>query len=245
MRTAGAVSKGGRGLEFRLGIGATRATRDLDGVRVETVEETLARIAAAARDGWEGFTGTVRDRGPVNAPVPSAYQPHKLEIRLEYQGRSFDTVEVELSPEESGVLETVDLIESSDGVEMFTAVGLSVPDPVPTLSLAAQFAQKLHACTQPDTDDWKNPRAHDLVDLQLIWTEMSEDDHVSAARWSERVFRTRKGHVWPPEITARDGWRERYSSEAAAIGDRVLPTLEQAIHWARSRVGELRSLLQP
>jgi len=45
---------------------------------------------------------------------------------------------------------------SADGAGIFEAVDLPAPGPVAVLTLPMQAAQRLHACTVADTDDWIN-----------------------------------------------------------------------------------------
>lgn len=239
MRAAGTVAKGGRGLEFRLGLADTRVTSDFDGVRTRSVELTIDALQKAGREGWAGFTATTVDAGPISGPdLPDAYRPHRLNVKLQYKGRSFLTVDVELSAEEAGSLERVDLVESRDGTPMFEAVGLPAPDSVKTLLQPVQFAQKLHAVTQPDTDRWRNDRVRDLVDMQLLWANMGDDDRATTPQWCRRVFSTRREHGWPPDVTLREEWVERYEVEASGIGRPVAPTLKDALGWLAGLLDE-------
>lgn len=96
------VVKGGTNLEVRLGIEATRASSDLDIVRGSTVEGFRTSLEPALTAGWNGFGGRVVDRGPIGAPVPDAYRPHRLEVKLEYQGKPVSTVTLEIAVEEAG-----------------------------------------------------------------------------------------------------------------------------------------------
>jgi hypothetical protein len=71
-----------------------------------------------------------------------------------------------------------------------------------------------------------NPRAHDLVDLQILSEELGPDLS-PVRRHAIRLFAFRHGHPWPPQITERAGWRDLY--ETAARDLPVEPTLAGAV----------------
>ncbi|WP_165492133.1 nucleotidyl transferase AbiEii/AbiGii toxin family protein [Egibacter rhizosphaerae] len=231
------VVKGGSNLEARLGIAATRASSDLDIVRVQSIERLRDSMAEALEAGWHGFSGRIVDRGPIGAPVPDAYQPHRLEVKLEYRGqRGAGTITLEVAVEEIDALEHVDAVTSEDGQAIFDAVGLPLPGPLPALAQHQQIAQKLHACTAPDEGGWVNDRAHDLVDLQLA--HRSYDGTLAEIRATcERLFAARRRHPWPPKVTVRDGWSQRYAEESAGLD--VCADVEDAVAWANDLVARI------
>lgn len=232
LRGSETVVKGGRNLEIRYGLAATRASTDVDVVRVQALEELLDHLEGVLDDGWAGFTGRVVDKGEIRAPVPVHYRPHRLDVKLAFEGRSFGTVQIEAAVEEAGGVQTTDTVESADGPAIFAAVGLPDPGPVTVLTLPMQVAQKLHACTAPDTDDWINDRAHDLVDLQLIDLDLDASQLPEVRAACERLFRARSGHDWPPAVTARDDWSGRYDEERVDVRADVRGTLDEAVDWA-------------
>lgn len=131
LRGCGAIVKGGRNLEIRYGLAATRASSDLDTVRSQSFSDFLVHLENALDEGWAGFSGRVRARGRIAAPVPHGYQPHRLDMVLTYRGRpGVGTVTLEVAVEEAGGLEDVDLVESQEATALFAAVGLPTPDPV-------------------------------------------------------------------------------------------------------------------
>lgn len=203
-----------------------------------TVDEFRDEFAAALRAGWAGFAGVLVDEGEIAVPAPDGYRPHRLRAKLEYRGGPFGTVTVEVAPEEVGGLTRVEEIPARDAADWFAELGLPTPQPVPTLPLAHQIAQKLHACTTPDDRAWVNERAHDLVDLQLalrVYTgSLAEIRDVAV-----RLFTARGLHAWPPLVTARQGWKARYAAEA--VGLDVLPTLEDAVIWANQLLAEINA----
>lgn len=231
----GAV-KGGSNFEVRLGLRATRASSDLDLVRTRTLGEFHDTLASALASGWEGFGGRVIDRGDIAVPVPDAYRPHRFEAKLEYQGQPFQTVTLEVAIEEADGLAAAEPVESDDGASIFDAVGLPRPHPVPTLPLDQQIAQKLHACTTPDEDDWINDRAHDLVDLQLA-EQLHQGPLTDIRTACERLFASRRRHPWPPAVSIRNGWVEQYAAEAEGLD--VLPDVQVAIAWADNYIDQI------
>lgn len=202
--TGCAAIKGASNIEIRLGTRSTRVSSDLDTVRQVAIDKFRDEFAAALREGWAGFTGVLVDDDEIATPAPDGYRPHRYRAKLDYQGGPFGTVTVEVGAEEIGGLSRAEAITAHDAADWFDELGLPAPLPVPTLPLAHQIAQKLHACTTTDTDTWVNDRAHDLVDLQLAArvyrASMTELREVAA-----RLFAARKAHTWPPQVTARTG----------------------------------------
>lgn len=235
-RTGVGVVKGATNLEVRVGTARTRVSSDLDTIRRGSLEEFRDRLAEASRTGWNGFTGVVADRGPIDTPAPVAYRPHRLRVRLLYQGGDFTSLTIEVSPEEIGALAEAEAITSQEVIGWCEALGLPTPASIPALPLAHQVAQKLHACTAPDTGDWTNDRVHDLVDLQIALDDYIGDYRdIKAA--AVRLFSYRNGHPWPPSVTARGGWADRYSLEAADLD--VIPNLDAAIAWTNELVARI------
>lgn len=150
-QTGVGVVKGASNLEVRVGTARTRVSSDLDTARRVSLEEFRDLLAEALRAGWEGFTGVVADRGPIDTPAPAAYQPYRLRVKLSYRGGSFTSLVMEVSPEEVGALDETEAITSQEAAGWCEALGLPAPAAVPTLPLAHQIAQKLHACTAPDS----------------------------------------------------------------------------------------------
>lgn len=237
----GPVIKGGRNLEIRYGLEATRASSDLDIVHTRSLSDFIDDLEDALNRSWAGFSGRVRDRGRIAVPVPNAYQPHRLDVILTYQGQSgVGTVALEVALEESGAFAEHDLVESRDASALFVALGLPVPAAVAVLPLHMQIAQKLHACTLPDEDGWVNDRAHDLVDLQLLRRDLNNRDLARTHAACVRLFATRKRHAWPPTVTSRAGWEPRYAA-ARELVTGVHDTVEDAVTWANLLIAEIRS----
>lgn len=230
------VVKGGTAMKIRVGEAGSRYTPDFDVSRSGnvTVGEYIEELRDRLERGWSGFTGTVRVLEPRQVEdVPSDYVTQPLEIRLSYQGRHWLAVEFELGHDEVGSTENRDLRIADDIVEIFAAVGLGEPAPIPLMLVEHQVAQKLHACScvSPRTD--RNDRAHDLVDLQILAQEETID-YAKLHEIGTRLFAARRAHEWPPTVVEYDGWGTIYTE--AAEGLDVLPTVTEAVAWANGLI---------
>lgn len=225
--------KGATSLEVRLGVIATRASSDLDAVRTLDLDQFRATVEDALGEGWQGFSGRLVDSGPIHAPIPDTYQPYRFHIKLDYHGRPFATVELEVAAPEAGALDATDSVAlDAQTQQWFNTIGLDPPARLPLLPLPHQIAQKLHACTTPDTSKWTNDRSHDLVDLQLVWSLVDDDMLAATATVAPRLFAARQRHPWPPVATPRAGWQEQYRNDAADLP--VLQDLDEAIAWTNT-----------
>ena len=236
LRSRSGVVKGATNLEFRLGTQATRVSSDVDAVWRESLEQFRDELARGLVSGWHDFTGTLVDDGEIAAPVPPDYKPYRFRVRLQYRSRPFSTLIVEVGPEEVGDLEDAALVEAVNAAEWFAALGLPNPDPIPALDLGDQIAQKLHACTSPDGLGFVNDRVHDLVDLQLA-RELFAGDLGDVRTKVERLFASRHRQAWPPVVTPRDGWADRYPALAEDVD--VLNALDAAIAWTNELINEI------
>lgn len=165
-----------------------------------------------------------------------------FDIRLAYQTRHWLTVRFELGRDEVGSTEEVERRLARDIVDLFSAIGLPEPEPLPVLAVEHQVAQKLHACTSVNPTTGTNERAHDLVDLQILEQEQSIDMAAMDAV-ATRLFAARRGVSWPPTVRAYERWDTIYAS--AAEGLDVLEDVHAAVEWTndfiarviRARVG--------
>lgn len=199
--------KGAVAIEMRLPAKA-RATKDLDLV-VDDVEEAdpVAALREALADTYQGFT--YRVKGDPHVMPNDAV---RVDVALEYRGRGWGTIQVDLSPREGGRTE-VELVEALD-LEPF---GLDTPGPLPCLSLRYHIAQKIHGMTEPALDEeTPNERFRDLLDLLLMKELAGDPLEVRAA--CEDVFDRRGTHEWPPVVDPPDFWREPFAALAGQVG---------------------------
>jgi hypothetical protein len=131
--------KGGVAMELRFAEGA-RATKDVDiGLAGERAER-LQTFRDALALGFDEFSFQLKGK-PLSMDNADAV---RLELGVLYRTRAWQTIDVDLGPAGSGV---VDLVEPT--IRGLSAMGLRIPSPVRCLNLSEQVAQKLHACTGP------------------------------------------------------------------------------------------------
>lgn len=151
-----------------------------------------------------------------------------FDVKLEYRGRPWCTVKFELGHNELGDADEPEYQLSDDLGQLFTEVGLEVPDPVPVMRTDHQIAQKLHALSSPGSE-----RARDLVDLQLL--EKNEALNLTqVAETCVRLFDYRRQQTWPPTIEIGNQWDTLYLEAAEDID--VLSTVEEAVTWANELI---------
>ena len=241
--------KGGMGLKLRFGERGTRATSDLDvsaRLRGEEFEQVFgARLAV----GWGrvpaskgerrrnpdapervAFTATVR---AVKLHDPGLARPeyviHPYRVSIAFLGEAWGGLDVEVSdPEIDPYAHTRKEIDG-ELVQFGAYFGFGDLHPVELCDLEYQIAQKLHAVTDP-----AYVRAHDLVDLQLLWSAAPELSSLHGL--CLRTFNWRRQQVWPPlPLRPMDGWDLAYTdarSETEIDGRTpVLPNVTAARHW--------------
>jgi hypothetical protein len=227
-----AVVKGGTSLKLRYGRLRTRVTMDLDmACRVDAsmfVDELNQRLA----NGWCGFAGKILPRTPATPKdVPEAYVMQPYAVKLTYLGQSWCTVDLELGTNEIGDADDADYLLSQEVVELFEKLSFPAPDKVPLMKLEYQIAQKLHGVTEPGSQ-----RAHDLIDLQLIF-EHSTIDVSLLNKTCIRLFAYRKRQTWPAKVVKGPDWETIYSEENQKSS--VSRSLDEAIEWANNLVNEI------
>lgn len=226
------VVKGGSSLKFRYGDIATRVTKDMDVAQGADLDTFIARLDEALHAGWNGFTGHVVRREPT-APtnVPPAYLMHPFDVKLEYNHKPWVTVRLEMGANEVGDTLEADYSLASDIVEMFAALGLPQPKPVPLMKLHHQVAQKLHGLTDPSQN-----RPHDLIDLQLVFSQ-NELDLALVRKTCERLFAYRRRQLWPAKVVVGELWDVGYA--AAKYDLPVKATVDEAADWANDLIDKI------
>lgn len=229
----GAV-KGGTAMALRYGRAESRFTQDLDAARIKPMEKFRDDFEDDLRRGWAGFTGRLVDREPPRpSGVPSAYVMQPFDVKLDYRGRSWRTVKLELGHNEIDDAEDPELRLAADLIELFTDVGLPAPSAIPVMRADHQVAQKLHASSSPEND-----RARDLVDLQLL--EKGESLDLRQIKGTcVRLFEYRRQQSWPPLIAANAEWETLYTVAAEDLD--VLATVDDAVAWANAFVERIEA----
>ncbi|MGH3428532.1 MAG: nucleotidyl transferase AbiEii/AbiGii toxin family protein [Mycobacteriales bacterium] len=163
-------------------------------------------------------------------------KPHRFTAKLNYHGKPFSSVPVEVSAVEAGNADHYDKVSS----EALALVGLPVSDAVPCMTLPWQVAQKIHACTEPVEQPRTNDRAHDLVDLQLLEVLMVDEPLTQTRTASVAVFETRGKHTWPPTVVTQPHWSSIYTHVLEGLEDLGLaPRVEEAVERVQAFVDRI------
>lgn len=230
------VVKGGSSLMFRYGGLVTRYTKDVDTARVMDVDTYVDRLNERLKVGWNGFTGrAVKVSPPEPEDVPPSYVMLPYDVKLSYNNKPWMTVRIEIGHNEIGDADEVELELSEDIARVFESLGFPRPAKVPVMKLTYQVAQKLHAVSEEGSE-----RAHDLVDLQLIFGQ-STVDLAETKLVCRRLFDYRRKQVWPPRVNKGSLWDDRYKAARANILGEVslLPTVDEAIAWANDLIAKI------
>lgn len=232
----GGVVKGGSSLMFRYGGAVTRYTKDVDTARSVELEAYLESLRLKLAEGWNGFTGKIVDVEPPSPPnVPKPYLMMPYDIKLQYLGKSWMTVRIEVGHNEIGDADAFETMLPDDIAAAFVDLGFPKPNEIPVMKLSYQVAQKLHAVSGINSD-----RAHDLIDLQLI-DKYSILDLVDVRSKCERLFKYRCEQAWPPVIIKGDRWSSVYNEAYTTLRkpEIVFSAVDDAIEWVNEFVNRI------
>ena len=236
MLPQGCVVKGGTSLRLRFGPGHSRVTVDFDTTRNCELDVYIRELRKQLETGWCDFTGDVliRKQGSPEG-VPFEYVMQPLDIKLSYRHHPWCTVRLEVAHNE---LESADEVEMRELpvkiVDIFTALNLAVPKPIPLMTLPFQIAQKLHGVSQRGSS-----RARDLIDLQLIVAH-EKVDWVKTSDVCRRLFAYRKMQPWPSAVVQGPGWDALYQAQRGDLP--VLPAVDEAIAWTNDLIGRIAAV---
>lgn len=252
--------KGGLAIKMQRGELGTRATSDLDGIFLHDYETTIAQIREYLRTGWGkippskkqlrqnpdapdrvAFTGTIIEKPQHDPGVRRPeYLMRPVRVTLNFLGKPWGAIDLELAHPEINTVISAPKTLSEELVQTFESFGFGSLAPVSFLSDEAQIAQKIHALTHPASD-----RAHDLVDLQILWTNDTDLGALKTA--CQNTFRYRKEHKWPPlplRSMSRDRARYEEALQEVLIGNQqvaVAQDLESAREWLKSKIRALEN----
>jgi hypothetical protein len=194
--------KGGVAMELRFAQRA-RATKDLDLGIEGSRTNRLQTLSNVLRLGFDQFTFRLKARTREMELADTV----RVEVAVEYQTRSWQTIEIDLGPAKAGQVELITPL-----VEGLAELGIPVTSPVRCLGLSDQVAQKLHACTGPGAAG----RARDVLDILLI-DALGELNYAETAQVARRVFDERGTHAFPPVFTMPGEWRAEVETMAADL----------------------------
>lgn len=232
--------KGGMGVKLRMGEHGTRATADLDVATRQRGAAFETEFRTRLGKGWgtvPASRGTLRknpsasDRVAFTAALkpgrlhdPGLAQPeyvmHPYRVTVSFLGREWAGLDVEVSDPEIEPHAHTRREVDRQLIELSAQFGFGELQSVELIDLEYQIAQKIHAVTDPNY-----VRAHDLVDLQLLW---GADPRLPAVReFCVRTFEFRRAPVWPPlPLRSMDGWGIAYDeAREETIVDGSTPVL--------------------
>jgi hypothetical protein len=225
--------KGGVAVELLMGIDA-RATKDLDASVRTTAGQIEPRLRDALAEGWDGFTFRL-----VSWEAIRESPGYRGDIKLDYKGRSFSTVQFEAAPAEGEAGQGLQFIDNTfvDPGDL----GLKSVGEVPLVTLAYIIAQKLHACTDHSNPEWTNDRARDLIDILLVSRLLmpGELGRGKVRQACVEIFRLREKQRWPPEITVLPGWPALYQTELAKTPSLQPANVEQAAGKVNALIADI------
>ena len=134
------VVKGGSALKMRFGEESTRFTTDLDTATATDPAAYAAQLDSRLRSGWEGFSGRVVEKDPASPDgIPEQYVMQPYDVKLDYLGKPWCTVPLEVGRNEIGDADAPDWAELADSGGLFEAMGLPAPGRAPLMPLDHQI----------------------------------------------------------------------------------------------------------
>ena len=141
-----------------IGEDHARYTLDLDTAWKTDLDTFLANFKKNLDEGWEGFSGDVVIRSQMSPTgVPFEYVMQPCDVKLNYMGRSWCTVRLEVGHNEVGDADEAEMTPvPQDLAQLFEELCFPAPGALPLMKLPFQIAQKLHGATGE-----RSRRAHD------------------------------------------------------------------------------------
>jgi hypothetical protein len=222
------IVKGGVAMELRLHLRA-RASKDFDTVFRESFDRMLTKLDLALQTPQGGFALTRDEAQPVGGT-----STRRINLKLAYKGRSWSTVQLEVSPTEGNLGAEMDRIPAFD----IASLGLEGPAEIPCLPVRYQLAQKLHACTEVFDQGPDNSRFRDLIDILLLRSLIEAEELAEVRTACVDVFSVRDKHSWPPNLSVPVSWRAPYAHLADETGFGVTD-VEEAAEAVRAVIFEV------
>jgi hypothetical protein len=232
--------KGGVYIEFNLGLRA-RTTKDVDAMFRGSVDDFADRLDESLAEPWGPFK---LERTAIEViDAPKLVKPRRFWVRVYAKGQVWRRVQIEVSFPEGGMAERSRPI-AAPNIGFF---GLETPERLVGVAMDYQVAQKLHAASDPDEEDYDNQGVHDIIDVLLLKNEFypgAPPASLKAAcldifdyRADEAAQLGRPVRRWPPVFQVNDYWRLAYPPLAESLGIKL--TLEEAVAAVENWVQEI------
>ncbi|SJN09937.1 hypothetical protein FM113_07730 [Leucobacter sp. 7(1)] len=162
---------------------------------------------------------------------------HPYRVSISFLGTAWGALDVEVYDPELETDSPGQRPLDQELIEFGASFGFGDVQLVTLVGLEYQIAQKIHAVTDPGY-----VRAHDLVDLQLLWS--IGPDLSRLRELCVRTFAWRNQQSWPPiPLRSVDGWALAYADareETEVDGrTRVLPHVNDARDWLTEQITAL------
>lgn len=217
--------KGGTLLQHRLNATA-RATKDVDGLIRGDLDDFILALDEALAEPWGPLTLRRADVEVVNVST-RVIKPRRFDIILELRGVTWRRIQFEVSPDEAGISDHHETIESPP----LSGFGLPDPDALVGIAMRFQIAQKLHAVSDPhDPPHAMNDRPRDVVDLLLLRDlaattgspTLSEIRQAGLAVFEARANDAKAlglpQRTWPPTVVVHGHWDDDFARAASSGG---------------------------
>lgn len=217
--------KGGNLLQHRLDVPA-RTTKDIDGLVRGDIDDFLSALDEVFREPWGPFTLRRGSVEVINVPT-RLLRPRRFDVYIELRGTTWRRVQFEISPDEAGIG------DDSESIESMPLRGFGLPDldVLVGIALRHQIAQKFHAVSDPhNPPETVNDRPRDVVDLILLRDLVVNAGHPTSneiALAANAVFEARakdalalglEPRYWPPKVLAHQHWTDSYAQAANEVG---------------------------
>ena len=232
--------KGGVYIEFSLGLKA-RTTRDIDTLFRGGLDDFADRLDEALAQPWGPFELTRSEIEVIDAP--KLVKPRRFWARLNAKGSPWRRIQVEVSFPEGGIANQSRQVPPPN-IGFF---GLNAPEHLIGVAMDYQIAQKLHAASDPDENDYENQRVHDICDLLLLKDAFypgPPPPSLKAACVDIFEFRAdeadqlgRSVRHWPPVFVINDYWRAAYPPLAEELC--ITLSLDEAVAAVEQWVSEV------
>lgn len=226
--------KGGTLLQHRLHSTA-RTTKDVDGLIRGDMDAFFVALESVLDEPWGPLSLRRGEVEIIDVPT-KLVKPRRFDIYLELRGVTWRRVQFEVSPDEAGIGDEHERVESPP----LSGFGLPDPDALVGIAMRFQIAQKLHAVSDShDPPHLINDRPRDVVDLLLLRDliaatgspaiEGVRDAAIAVfdARAAEAAQLGLPTRQWPPVVRAHAHWDDDYAR--AAVSAHLDVTMSEAV----------------